>query len=122
MLSLYILYLFFAIIYCQSTIRIGIIDDNNSKESIDINLPNITFCNQKGLNLQLYWINTFNSLPNLLNKLELEVNLTNIYLTYTDQYSTKLIENFCQINHIPFFNMKSNENNIILCSLISFVF
>ncbi len=122
MLSLHILYLFFSIIYCQSTIRIGIIDDNdNSKEFVNINVPNVTFCGQKGLNLQLYWINTSNSFSNLLNKLEFEQNFTNIYLTRTETFYTKLIQDFCQTNHIPFINMRSYESKTMLCSITTFV-
>jgi hypothetical protein len=109
--------------YCQSLIHIGIIDENdNSNGLVHINVSNITFCGKRDLNFQLHWINTFNSLPNLLNKLESEDNQTNIYLTYTEQFSTKLIQDFCQINHIPFINLKSDENKSNLCSLTSFVF
>ena len=102
--------------YSQSIIHVGILDDNeNSNELIHLNLPNITFCSKRGLNFQLHWINTFN----LLNKLESEENQTNIYLTYTEQFSTKLIRDFCLLNRIPFINLKSDEN---LCSLTSFVY
>lgn len=97
--------------YCQSIIRIGIIDDNDTpKGIININIPNITFCGEKYLNLQLYWINTSNSLSNLLNTLESEQNFTNIYLSNTINIHTKLIQDFCQVNHIPFINMKSYES------------
>ncbi len=125
MLSLRVLYLLSLIIhstYCQSTIRIGIIDDNDDpKEFMDINISNVTFCGQKDLNLQLHWMNTSNSLPNLFNKLELKQNLTNIYLTHTGKFSTKLIQDFCQTNHIPFINMKSYEDKIMLCSITTCV-
>jgi hypothetical protein len=125
MLSLRVLYLLSLIIYstyCQSTIRIGIIDDNDDrKEFVDINISNLTFCGQKELNLQLHWMNTSNSLPNLFNKLELKQNLTNIYLTHTGKFSTKLIQDFCQTNHIPFINMKSYEDKIMLCSITTYV-
>jgi hypothetical protein len=124
MLSLHLISLLIFSTYCQSIIRVGIIDDNdNPKGLVHINVPNITFCDRQGFNLQLHWINTLNSLPNLLNKLELDdENQTKIYLTYTEQFSTKLIRDFCQKNHIPFFNIKSDENKTILCSLTSFVF
>ena len=108
--------------YCQSTIRIGIIDDNeNPKGFVNLNVPNLTFCNQKDLNLQLYWINTSNSFSNLLTKLEGEQNSTHIYITHTKHFYSKLIEDFSQIHHIPFINMKSYENKTTLCSLTTFV-
>jgi hypothetical protein len=125
MLSFYVWYLFLLIIYfkfCQSKIRIGIIDDNdNPKRFININISNVTFCGQQGLNLELHWINTSNSLSNLLNQLEFEENFTNIYLTHTEKSYTKLIQDFCQTNSIPFINMRSYENNKILCSITTFV-
>ncbi len=125
MLSLHVWYLFLSIIYstyCQSTIRIGIIDDNdNPKRFVNINVSNVSFCGQKDLNLQLHWINTSNSLSNLLNQLEFEENFTNIYLTYTEKSYTKLIRDFCQTNSIPFINMRSYESNTILCSITTFV-
>jgi hypothetical protein len=125
MLSHHLLHLFFPIIYftyCQSTIRIGIIDDSaNSKEFVNLNVPNITFCGRKNLNLELYWINTSNSLSNLLNKLEFEQNFTNIYLTRTTKFSTQLIRDFCEMNHIPFINMKSYGSTTTICSLSTFV-
>ncbi|UJR28098.1 hypothetical protein I4U23_009353 [Adineta vaga] len=121
MLSHHILYLIFSLVYfttCQSTIRIGIIDDNmNSKEITRIKIPNRTFCSQTNSYLQLYWINTSKSLPNLLNKLESDKFLTNIYITRTTKLSTQLIQDFCEINHIPFINMKSFGSKTMLCSL-----
>src|SRR5689334_14549771 len=102
MLSYYVLYLFFSMIYftyCQSTIRIGIIDDNdNPKGFVRINVPNVTFCGHENLYLQLYWINTSISLFNLINQLEFEQSLTNIYLTNTMNFYTKLIQDFCRTN------------------------
>jgi len=125
MLSLNVLGICFSIIYftyCQSTIRIGIIDDNdNPSRFVNINVSNVTFCGEKSLNLQLHWINTSNSLSNLLNKLEFEQNFTNIYLTHTGKFYTKLIRDFCQTNHIPFINIKFDESKTILCSITTFV-
>lgn len=126
MVSDHILYLFFIIIYstyCQSLIRIGIIDDNdNPRRIVNINLSNITFCGGKDLHLQLHWINTSNSLSTLFNQLEFKQNFTNIYLTHTSNFYTKLIRDFSQTNHIPFINLKSDESKTILCSLTTFVF
>ncbi|CAF0746219.1 unnamed protein product [Adineta steineri] len=121
MLSHHILYLFLSIVYftnCQSIIRIGIIDDNvNPKEFVNIKIPNKNFCGRKDLNLQLYWINTSNSLSYLINKLEFEQNFTNIYITRTAKFSTQLIQDFCEINQIPFINMKAHGSKTMLCSL-----
>ena len=101
--------------YCQSIIRIGIIDDNdNHKGIINIKIPNITYCAEKYLNLQLYWINTSNSLSNLLSTLESEQNFTNIYLSNTINIHTKLIQDFCQVNYIPFIDMKSYESKTMI--------
>ena len=126
MLSHHVLYLVLSIVYftvCQSTIRIGIIDDNiNSKETIKIKVPNRTFCSQTNFYLQLYWINTSNSLPNLFNKLEAERSLTSIYITRTTKLSTQLIQDFCEIYRIPFINMKSFGTKSMLCSLTRSVF
>ncbi|CAF4603537.1 unnamed protein product, partial [Rotaria sp. Silwood2] len=111
MLSHHIFHLFLSIIYFsngQSTIRIGIIDNNyDHTDFVNIKVPNVTFCGRKGLNLQLHWLNTLDSLPNLINTLELEQNLTDIYLTRTIKSHTNIVRDFCQINHIPFINMKS---------------
>ncbi|CAF0775474.1 unnamed protein product [Rotaria sordida] len=120
MLSDHVFYLFLLIIYFshgQSTIRIRIIDDNyNYTDFVNIKVPNVTFCGRKGLNLQLHWLNTLDSLPNLINILEFEQNLTDIYLTRTVQSHTNLIRDFCQINHIPFINMKSYGSKTMICS------
>ncbi|CAF3366348.1 unnamed protein product [Rotaria sp. Silwood1] len=120
MLSHHIFYLFLSIINFsngQSTIRIGIIDDNyDHTDFINIKVPNVTFCGRKGLNLQLHWLNTLDSLPNLINTLEYEQNFTNIYLTRTINFYTNLIRDFCQTNHIPFINMKSYGSKTMTCS------
>jgi hypothetical protein len=119
---MYLLFLIICSTYCQSTIRIGIIDDNeNPKGLVNIKIPNVTFCGQRGLNLQLHWINTSDSLPNLINKLESKVNFTNIYLTRTIKFYTKLIEDFCQTYDIPFINMDSYETKTMICSITTFV-
>jgi hypothetical protein len=102
----YIILLFFT--FSQSTIYIGIIDDNDYPKGIlTIPISNITFCNQKGLILLIQWINSSNSLPNLINRLESRENQTNIYITHKAKFSTKLIEDFCKTNRIPFITMSS---------------
>ncbi|CAF1156157.1 unnamed protein product [Adineta steineri] len=111
MLLYYVLLHFFTIIfftYSQSTISIGIIDDNDSPKGIlNIAIPNITFCNHHGLILQIRWINSLNSLLDLLNELEERANHTHIYVAHKDQFSTKLIQGFCQTYRIPCVSMNS---------------
>jgi len=108
---LYHLLLVFTFTYSQSTIYIGILDDNDYPKGIlDIIIPNITFCNNQGLKLQIQWINSSNSLANLIDGLELRKNQTNIYLARTQKFSTKLIQDFCQAYQIPFINMHSYES------------
>jgi len=118
----YHLVLFFTIIFSthsQSIISIGIIDDNDSpKGIINIAIPNITFCNHHGLILQIQWINSSNSLMDLIDGLETRKNQTHIYLTHTDQFSSKLIQGFCQTYRIPIVSM--NSQGII--STATFVF
>jgi hypothetical protein len=125
MLFHHILYFIFLIIYltyCQSTIRIGIIDDHdNPKGIININLPNLTFCGEKRLNLQLYWINISTSIANLLTKLEFEQNSTNIYLIHANKFYTKLLQDFCRINHKLFINMQSYESKTMINPFPMFV-
>jgi hypothetical protein len=108
---LYYILLFFTIFfftYSQSTIYIGIVDDNDYPKGIlTIPIPNATFCNHHGLILLIQWINSSNSLPNLLDRLELRANQTNIYLTQKTKYTTKLIQDFCQTYRIPFVTMAS---------------
>lgn len=105
---LYHLLLFFTLTYSQSTIYIGILDDNDYPQGIlNIVIPNITFCNSYGLKLEIQWINSSNSLADLIDKLELQQNQTNIYLERTQTFSTKLIQDFCQMHRIPFISMHS---------------
>ena len=120
MLCQYILSLLFSMGWSQSTIRIGIIDDHEHfKGIIPINLPNLTFCGQKGVHLQLDWINRSRSFSKFVYELELEENNKHFYLISTDSLSTKFMADFCQINQIPLVNF--NENNQRLCSLTTFV-
>ncbi|UJR21339.1 hypothetical protein I4U23_024433 [Adineta vaga] len=92
----------------QSTISIGIIDDNDSPRGVlNIAIPNITFCYHQGLILQIRWINPWKSLLNLLNELEVRANQTHIYLARMDHFSTKLIQGFCQTYRLPLVIMNS---------------
>lgn len=121
----YVFFSFIYSIYCQSIIRIGIIDDNNydnPKGFVNINITNISFCGERDLYLQLYWIKPSNSLSDFYNQLELKQNFIHTYLTYTNKFYTKLIEDYSRLNHIPFIDIKSTESKTILCSLTTFVF
>lgn len=104
--------IFISFIYTQSTVYIGIVDDDDDypKGILNLVLPNITFCNQHYLQLQIQWINSSNSLYNLIDELELHQNQMNIYLTHRMKFSTKLIQDFCQTYHIPFISMHTYEN------------
>jgi hypothetical protein len=94
--------------HTQPTIHIGIIDDNDYPKGIlNIDVPNVTFCGYHNIKLQIYWINASNSLFNLIDELELQENLINIYLARTRSFSTKLIEDFSQTYQIPFISMHS---------------
>lgn len=120
MLCQYIFSLLFSICCSQSIIRIGIIDDHEHfKGIIPINLPNLTFCGQKGVHLQLEWINRSRSFAKFIHELELEENTKHVYWISTDSLTTKFMTDFCQINQIPLVNF--NENNPKLCSLTTFV-
>jgi hypothetical protein len=108
---LYHLLLFFTLTYSQSTIYIGILDDNDYPKGIlNLVIPNITFCNNYGLKLGIQWINSSNSLADIIDGLELRENRTNIYLSRTEKFSTKLIQDFCQTHRIPFISMHSYES------------
>ena len=108
------------LVFSQSIIRIGIIDDHHHfKGIVPIHLSNLTFCGQKNLNLRLHWMNASSSSSQLLNDLEWDENTKHFYLTSTDPFSTKLIADFCQSNQIPFLNI--NEEDQRLCSLTTFV-
>ncbi|CAF0723950.1 unnamed protein product [Adineta ricciae] len=99
---------FIVITSSQSTISIGVIDENDSPQGIlNIAVPNTTFCYHQGLILQIRWINPRKSLLNLLNELDVRANQTHIYLAHMDHFSTKLIEGFCQTYRLPFVIMNS---------------
>ncbi|CAF1245495.1 unnamed protein product [Rotaria sordida] len=105
------LLLFYAMMfltYSQSTINIAIIDDIDYPTGfLNIVIPNVTFCNHHGLILRTHWINSSYSLIDLIDKLESQENQTNIYLTRTTKFSTKLVQDFCQTYRIPFVSMRS---------------
>jgi len=104
------------IVYSQSTIYIRIVDDNDYPKGIlNIVIPNITFCNHLGLRLQIQWVNVSNSLSDLIDRLELEENQTNIYLARSTKFSAKLIQDFCQTNRIPFVSMHAYESSRTRC-------
>lgn len=125
MFAHHILYLFFFTMhysYGQPTLRIDIIDDNyNRSDFVYIKVPNVTLCGRKELSLQLHWLSSLESVADLINKLESEQNSTNIYLTRTNRFHTKLIRDFCQTNNIPFINMNSYGSKTTTCSTTKFV-
>ena len=104
--------LFFSmILFTQSTIYIGIIHNNNYPgENFNIFIPNIIYCNRSGLKLQTQWIDSSNPLSNLIDKLELNQNSTTIYLALENEFSTKLVKDFCETYRIPFVSMYSYGN------------
>ena len=107
---IFILIFFVPSIYTQSTVYIGVVDDNDYPQGIlNLFLTNITFCRQHNLQLQIQWINSSSSLTDLIDKLEQHRNQMNIYLTHTTKFSTKLIEDFSQTHRIPFINMYTYE-------------
>ncbi|CAF0977628.1 unnamed protein product [Rotaria sp. Silwood1] len=94
--------------YSQTPINIAIIDDNHYPTGfLNIVIPNVTFCNYYGLILRTQWINSPYSLTDLIDQLESQVNQTNIYLSRTSKFSTKLVQDFCQTYRIPFVSMHS---------------
>ena len=102
---------FISFISTQSTIYVRIIDDNNYPQGIlTVLLPNLTVCNDKSLRLQIQWINTSNSLSDLIDGLEIEDKQRHVYLTRTTKSSTRLIQDFCQTYRIPFLTIHSSEN------------
>jgi hypothetical protein len=97
----------------QSTVHIGILDDNDyPKGLLNIIIPNVTVCQHRGLILQIQWINSSNSLADLIDGLELRKNQTNFYLTRTAKFSTKLIQDYCQTYGIPFISMHPYESSL----------
>lgn len=105
---LYYIFFFFTLTSSQSTIYIRILDNNDyPKGTLNIVIPNITFCYSHGLKLEIQWMNSSNSLADLIDQLELQQNQTNIYLERTQTSSTKLIQAFCQTHRIPFISMHS---------------
>jgi len=122
MLSLGLLYFVFGIIsstFCaQSKIHIGIVDSNvNLTRIINIDVPNVAFCTDKIFSFQLYWINTMKILPNFFEQLQSDYKTIHVFLTYTNDFYTKLIQDYAQINQIPFVDIKSSDNQLNLCSL-----
>jgi hypothetical protein len=108
---LLLLFTFISFTHTQSTVYIGIVDDNDYPNGIlNLVIPNITFCNQHNLRLQIQWINSSSSLSDLIDGLELRKNQMNIYLTRTMKFSTKLIQDFCQTYRIPFISMHTYEH------------
>lgn len=126
MLSHHVFYLLFSIFYFtngqSTTIRIGIIDDNyNRADFVTVKVPYITFCGRKGLNFELQWFSTTDSLPVLINKLETEQNHTNIYLANTNKLHTDIIRDFSHTHNILFINMKPYGSKTTACSTTTFV-
>ena len=95
-------------------VRLGIIDDHDYPQRIlNIDIPNTTFCEQHGIQLQIFWINSSHSVSDLVESMETRDNVTHIYLARAAKFSTNLIQDFCQTHRIPFITMRSLTNQIM---------
>jgi hypothetical protein len=101
-------------IYSQVLVRLGIIDDHDHQQtSLNIDIPNITFCDQQKIRLQVFWINSSYSPSDLADRLERQDNITHIYLARTAKFSTRFIQDFCQTHRLPFIAMRSISNRLL---------
>lgn len=118
----YVLLTSLSLTHGRTTIRVALFDDiDQTNIPIDIQVPNVTVCNQRDLHLHLYWINSSNSLLDLLDQLESEESLSDVYLARTGQRRTALIEAFCHTHNLPFIDLKSFASETGLCPLMTYV-
>ena len=118
----YLLLSILSVTHGRTTIRVGLFDDlDQTNVPIDILVPNVTVCDQRDLHVHLYWIHSSNSLLDLLDQLESEESLSDVYLTRTGQRRTALIEAFCHTHNLPFIDLKSFASETGLCPLMTYV-